>query len=167
MGLKNAITNFVKYNHWANETLTAWLMGLDKDLLYKETPSSFPSIAATVQHLQESHRFWLCVIKSVPISMRGETSDAASNLRLLLADSKAMLNDFGAYTEEELLTKVSSPDAIQSRYEFILHAINHNSYHRGQIVTICRRLGVTHNIPPTDYDVFFWSEHQFQPGLTP
>lgn len=158
MSLQNAISSFVKYNHWANEKLNAWLMGLDDDLLYTETASSFPSIAATVQHLQESHRFWLCVITVEPVSMREETHDAATNLEWLLEDSNRMLDEFSAYTEEDLLMKVSSPDMTQTRYDFILHTVNHNSYHRGQIVTMCRRLGIADNIPAMDYEVFLWSQ---------
>jgi hypothetical protein len=36
---------------------------------------------------------------------------------------------------------------VKSRYEFILHVINHSTHHRGQIVTMCRRLGAVDNIP--------------------
>jgi uncharacterized damage-inducible protein DinB len=84
--------------------------------------------------------------------------DAATNFSQLQAVSRLMLDEFGGYTEEELLEKVASTDMVQSRYEFILHAINHNSYHRGQIVTMCRHLGVVDNIPAMDYEVFLWSE---------
>lgn len=158
MSLKKAILSYVKYNHWANEKLSIWLMGLDRALLYKETASSFASIGFTVQHMQQSQRFWLGIITKKSFSLPDETDETATNFSQLQAVSRLMLDEFGSYTEEELLEKVASTDMVQSRYEFILHVINHNSYHRGQIVTMCRHLGVVDNIPAMDYEVFLWSE---------
>jgi DinB family len=85
------------------------------------------------------------------------TNVADLNFSLLLEGSRLMLNTVDAYTEDELLDKVASTDMLQSRYEFILHMINHNTYHRGQIVTMCRRLGVLDNVPAMDYEAFLLS----------
>jgi uncharacterized damage-inducible protein DinB len=159
MSIKNAILSYARYNHWANEKLSHWLMGLDRGLLYKETRSSFSSIALTVQHMQQSQRHWLDIITNKGIILPDDTDTAATDLSQLLAGSKGMLDTFSVYTEEQLLGKVSSTDMVQSRYEFILHVINHNSYHRGQIVTMCRCLGVTDNIPAMDYEAFLWYGH--------
>ncbi|HEY6901742.1 MAG TPA: DinB family protein [Puia sp.] len=156
MSIVKLILSYTQYNHWANEKLVSWLTSLDRGLLYQQTPSSFPSLILTVEHMQQSHQFWLDVIAKKELIVPDETDAAALNFSLLLAASKLMLDTFGAYTEEDLLEEVASPDMFHSRYEFILHAINHNSYHRGQIVTICRRLGVVDNIPSMDYDVFLW-----------
>lgn len=41
----------------------------------------------------------------------------------------------------------------QPVYEMLLHIFNHNTYHRGQLVTMLRQLGVE-KIPPTDFIVF-------------
>jgi len=35
-----------------------------------------------------------------------------------------------------------------------MHVINHGTYHRGQIITMARSLGVTHGIPKTDYNLY-------------
>ncbi|MGI8581133.1 MAG: DinB family protein [Chitinophagaceae bacterium] len=38
-------------------------------------------------------------------------------------------------------------------YEMLLHLFNHQTFHRGQIVTMFRQLGFD-KIPPTDFIVF-------------
>ena len=41
----------------------------------------------------------------------------------------------------------------QPVYEMLVHLFNHGTYHRGQIITLLRQLGVD-KIPPTDFIVF-------------
>lgn len=146
MNVKKLVARFLAYNHWANTQLNEWLMGMEDAFIHQQTRSSFASIALTLQHMQKSQLFWLGIIAdSEKISVAPSLSD---DLAQLLAGSQMMIDTFSAYTEEELLEEVSSTDMVQSRYEFILHVVNHNSYHRGQIVTMCRQLGITDNIPP-------------------
>ena len=45
----------------------------------------------------------------------------------------------------------------QPVYQMLLHLLNHNTYHRGQIVTMLRQLGVE-KIPATDFIV--WSRRK-------
>jgi uncharacterized damage-inducible protein DinB len=161
MPLPKIICNYARYNLWANQTLTGWLKTLGNDLLYRQTPSSFPSVDLTLQHMVRAQNFWLAVLTKANISQLDETIKVnAVNTVVddLLAGSQKMLDTFSAYSEVQLLEQVKSPDLVKSRYEFILHAINHNSYHRGQIITMTRCLGVEGNIPSTDYDVFLWTE---------
>ena len=159
MSIQRVILSYSRYNHWANEKLSGWLMSLDRELLYKHTPSSFESVEITVQHMQQSQQFWLGIIANKEIALPDGTDTASPGFPLLLAGSRLMSDTFGAYTEAALLEKIASTDMNQSRYEFILHMINHNSYHRGQIVTMCRQLGVVDNVPAMDYEVFLWSSH--------
>jgi uncharacterized damage-inducible protein DinB len=63
-----------------------------------------------------------------------------------------------AATEYDLtfeLTTVLPDDAVfrVPRWQIVLHAINHTSFHRGQIVTILRGLGV--QPPNTDLTAYY------------
>lgn len=161
MSLKKLISNYGRYNHWANVQMAQWLQTLERTILYKETLSSFGSIDLTLQHMNNAQNFWFAIITEADTTKLDETirlNDAGAIINDLLAGSQQMLTQFSEYTEEELLKQISSTDMTQSRYEFILHAINHNTYHRGQIVTMSRSLGVANNIPAMDYEVFLWSE---------
>ncbi|HEY5750708.1 MAG TPA: DinB family protein [Chryseolinea sp.] len=160
MSLKKLISSYTRYNHWANEKMTQWLETLERNLLYKETPSSFGSIDLTLQHMNHAQNFWFAIITGTDVAKLDETIKLnAVDIVIdeLLAGSQRMLDKFTTYTEEELSTQVPSQDMMQSRYDYILHAINHNSYHRGQIVTMIRCLGLVGNVPAMDYEVFLWT----------
>lgn len=160
MSLQKIISNYSRYNHWANEKMTQWLQTLNSNLLYKETPSSFASIDLTVQHMNQAQNFWLTVITGDDLTHPDETiqsNAAAISMNNLLEGSQRLVDTCEAYSEEDLLQQLSSTDMIQPRYEYILQLINHNSYHRGQIVTMSRCLGVTDKLPSMDYEVFLWS----------
>ncbi|MES1217858.1 MAG: DinB family protein [Bacteroidota bacterium] len=157
--LKSAILDFTNYNHWANETITGWVKSIDVKLIYKEIKSSFPSIDLTLQHLKNAQNFWYAVISNADISSLEEELKINSIdwvITELLKGSQNFFDLVASFSEVDLLTKVSSPAMTKTRYEFILHVINHNSYHRGQIITISRLLGITENIPNTDYDTYLW-----------
>jgi uncharacterized damage-inducible protein DinB len=159
MNVKPVITKYVNYNYWANERMTDWLKSLDRSLLHKDIPSSFRSIDLTVQHIIHSQNFWLAVNTGSDISRLDEEIRVNQSDRVmteLMASSQRMIDTYGSYSEGELVTKVTSPDATDSRLEFIIHNVNHGSYHRGQVVTMARGLGVTEGIPTTDYDVYLW-----------
>jgi len=161
MSLKKIFLDYTQYNHWANVELTRWLKTLDRKLLYLETPSSFKSIDLTIQHMNHAQNFWYAVITQADLTKLDETikHDAAeNNMDDLLEASQRIISVFAAYTEEELYTQVSTGDMLQCRYDYILHMVNHNSYHRGQIVTMSRGLGIVDNIPTTDYDIYLWSQ---------
>ena len=163
MILKKLISSYTRYNHWANETMVRWLKNLDRNILYKDTPSSFSSVDLTVQHMNHAQIFWLAIITEADITKLDETiklNAADINMDNLLAGSQQMIGKFTSYTEEELSKQLLKDDMVQSKYSYILHAINHNSYHRGQIVTMSRCLGVVNNVPPMDYDGFLWLEYQ-------
>ncbi len=140
-----------------------WLGTLEESLLYKGIPSSFGSIDLTLQHIHHAQKFWLAVLAEADITKLDETTQynaAGKVMDDLLAGSRQILDIVEAYTEEELLKQVSSPVLVQSRYEFVLHVVNHNSYHRGQIVTMSRGGGVRDDIPALDYEVFLWHAYK-------
>ena len=161
MSLTKIISGYTQYNLWANERLSQWLASLESNLLYEETLSSFRSIDKTLQHISQSQNFWFAVITEAGTANLDlpTKSDRRADTAIhdLLTGSQQMLKTFTDYSEDELLKQIPSTDMVQSRYEFILHLVNHNSYHRGQIVTMSRYLGVVDNIPAMDYEVFLWT----------
>ena len=161
MKIQHLISSYTRYNLWANETLCSWLKGHGNSLLYQQTPSSYPTIDRTLQHMIHAQNYWLAVITKSDLSKLDETiKDNMVDVVIdeLNAGAQKMVEVYSNYTEEELSERVKTTDMIQSRAFLIMHAINHNSYHRGQIITMCRILGLTKNIPSTDFDVFLWTE---------
>lgn len=161
MSLKNLISNYAAFNEWANTEIVTWLKTLDKELLYKKTASSYPSIDYTLQHILRGQKFWFLFITGQDTAnfnwsvYEGEVERIMEDL---LTSSAAMKQVYSAFSEQELLEvlNLDVPWAknSRSRYDYIVHIINHGSFHRGQIVTMARSIGVTEGIVNTDYNIF-------------
>jgi uncharacterized damage-inducible protein DinB len=159
MYLQNLSTRFLRYNLWANERLTSWLTTIDRDVLYEKTGSSFGTVDRTLQHILAAQTYWYALIargevNEFNVSVKENAVDAV--IADLVLSSQQLVNSLSVLNEQQLIERIQASDSTQSRYEYILHVVNHSSYHRGQVVTLCRALGVTEEIPVTDYDAYLW-----------
>ena len=159
MSITKLISNYTTYNEWANNKIIDWLKNIDTAMLYKQTPSSFNTIDYTLQHILSAQKFWLTFISGEDISTFNwgvrelEIENLLTELEIVSAQMK---NKFSAFTEEELNDKlelhVRWVKNNLCRYEYIMHVINHSTYHRGQIVTMAHSLGIKDGITNTDYN---------------
>jgi uncharacterized damage-inducible protein DinB len=159
MHLQRLTTRLLRYNLWANERLTSWLMTIDRHILYEKTGSSFGTIDRALQHILAAQVYWHALIA------RGEINEFNTPVREhavdevmadLVISSQQLVDSLSVLNEQQLIESIQVSDSTQSRNEYILHVVNHSSYHRGQVVTMCRALGVTVEIPVTDYDAYLW-----------
>jgi uncharacterized damage-inducible protein DinB len=105
--------------------------------------------------------FWLAFISDQDVSnfkwtVKDETLE--SIFSQVIDSSHKMKIKFSSFSEDELiqvlhLTRSWGKNDL-CRYEYIMHVINHSTYHRGQIITMARTLGITNGIPGTDYNFF-------------
>jgi uncharacterized damage-inducible protein DinB len=161
MGLKKLIDNYAAFNLWANNHFVVWLKSIDSHLLYKQMPSSFTSIDYTLQHLLRTQKFWLAFVCEKDISTFSWAvyeHEVERILEELKTQSEEMQTTISSFSEDQLLAKLNL-DMLWaknqlSRYEYILHVINHSTYHRGQIITMARNFGINEHIPATDYNFF-------------
>ncbi len=120
--------------------------------------SSFGSIYKTLEHLVQVESVWWQRLQlkeriEVPEVDAGENLDALTKKLLELsklwidwvneANEKNILHVFGYYNSKKEYFK-------QPVYEMLLHLFNHQSYHRGQIVTMLRQNNID-KIPATDF----------------
>jgi uncharacterized damage-inducible protein DinB len=161
MSLQKFIHNYASFNSWANSEFADWLQKVDEQLLYQQVPSSFSSIDSTVQHILRVQKFWAAFISLKDVSQFDwsvKEKQALMNVTELKWQSAAMKDEFLNYGENDLTEEITldMPWAKNrlSRYEYIVHAINHSTFHRGQIITIARGIGLTENLPSTDYNFF-------------
>lgn len=161
MGLQKLISNYSAFNEWANNELVVWLKQQDQVLLYAKTPSSYNTIDYTLQHILRAQKFWLAFITEQDVSNFNwavRESEVENILNEINAVSKQMKLRFALFTNEELETTLhfEMPWAKNnlSRYEYIIHVINHSSYHRGQVITMARCVGIDKGVVNTDYNIF-------------
>ncbi len=159
MHIQNLTARYLRYNLWANERITAFLLTLERNTLYAHSGSSFGTIDRTLQHILSAQRYWYPILATGKINdfdQRVKENAVEEVITELLQSSHQLVDSFSGLTELQLLERVQASDSKQSRYEYILHVVNHSSYHRGQVVTLCRALGVAGEIPVTDYDAYLW-----------
>jgi uncharacterized damage-inducible protein DinB len=141
--------------------MVTWLQSIDEELLYAPLLSSFTSIDYTLQHIFRTQRFWYTFITQQDITQLNWTvreKEVQLVMQELVLLSDEMKNRFANYSENELLQilHLNTPWATNdlSRYEYMVHVVDHSTFHRGQIVTMARSLGITTGVPNTDYNIF-------------
>lgn len=159
MNLQNLTTRFLRYNLWANERLGSWLTTVDRNMLYEKTGSSFGTIDRTLQHILSAQIYWHTIFtKGQIIEFNQPIRENAVDQIIadLMTSSQQLIDSLSVLNDQQLTERIQVSDSTQSRYEYILHIVNHGSYHRGQVVTMCRAVGITGEIPVTDYDAYLW-----------
>jgi uncharacterized damage-inducible protein DinB len=161
MDLTDIKTMFT-YNQWATERLLAVVEQLSPEQYRKEIGSSHGGVHGTLCHLAGAEDVWLKRWRGEPVAGILKAEDISS--------FEAFRAHWGAITQRmrQFSDGLTTDDAVrrdvvyrdlkgneyrQPLYELVQHLINHSSFHRGQVVTMLRQLGVK----PVDTDmvVFF------------
>jgi uncharacterized damage-inducible protein DinB len=154
----NTIHDFAAYNEWANTEFFNWLENLPDSIIEKETPSSFTTIKQTLAHMWGAEHGWLTALKREEWTRAYQGDAFQEDTKAIIQNFKQASETFTQYvlslSQQELDAEIEGSDGKKiEAAAIILHVINHASYHRGQIVTMARTLGVT-NPPRTDYVYF-------------
>jgi uncharacterized damage-inducible protein DinB len=155
--LSSLVKKYASYNLWANGQLLGYLKSKPQSDLDAEVPSSFSSLRKTIVHIHTSEVFWLSVIQEKPFEAPDENMTISQLMDAMINTSAAIVNYVGSLSEEQIQEEVffTSPwaEATRGRFDFIHHAMNHSTYHRGQLITIGRSLGYL-DAPMTDYNFY-------------
>lgn len=158
MTLSSLLKSTTRYNHWANSQMVQWLQSKPAELLLQEIPSSFPTLKDTMVHIWGAEEIWLERLSEVPtspfLSLRFQGS-----LEEVFEGWVKKSGEFAAFVEsldDAALDHIcpfkllNGTEDARPRHYMIHHCMNHSTYHRGQIVTMARSLGLT-DPPSTDY----------------
>lgn len=146
------------FNLWANTRIISWLKPQSPELLAQELSSSFSSIRLTLLHIWDAEEVWLDRLQGkIPAEALHEdyVGPIAPVFEGLLSNSTALAAYIHTLSHDDLMEVChfqkmdGSPDS-RPRFEMIHHCLNHSTYHRGQIVTMARTLGMT-DPPTTDF----------------
>lgn len=155
--MKKTFEQYAAYNLWANQRITETITNLTDDKINKEIESSFNSIFKTLQHLWDVEYIWWQRMKLAEHyewpgkTFNGSVLELSNNL---VAQSRQWKEWVDIATEaalqHEFIYRNSKKDQFkQPVYEVLLHLFNHQTFHRGQLITMLRQAGVT-TIPNTD-----------------
>lgn len=160
--MKEIFVQQAAHNFWANQLLLAAVELLPEEKQVQEIKSSFPGFYKTVLHLWDAEAIWWQRMRLqeriIPPSegFTGSLKEIISNLLqqnklwqdwIVAAQEHALQHEFIYYNSRKEKFK-------QPVYQMLIHLFHHASFHRGQIVTLLRQVGVE-KIPATDFIV--WS----------
>ncbi len=160
--MKKLLVKYAAFNHWANKRFSDLLVNLTDEQLNKDITSSYRSIVKTMLHLWDVEAIWLLRIKQHPYLAAASKDFNGSIIELttnLLEQSRLWKEWINIATEEVLERDLSyknmaGEEFTQPLWEILVHLFDHQSYHRGQIVTMLRQVGVTSGIPGTGFVAF-------------
>lgn len=159
--MKKLLLQYAAYNVWANQWMVDCIANLTDDQINKEITSSFKSIYATLVHMWDAESIWWQRVKlkeqvEVPgKDFSGSVIELGNNL---LKQSKQWKEwtelATEAALEHEFIYRNSKKEQFkQPVHEALMHLFNHQSYHRGQLITMFRQVGAE-TIPCTDLITF-------------
>ena len=155
--MKKMLAQYAAYNLWANNRIIEIINNLSDEQVDREIISSFTSIKKSVLHLWDVENIWWQRMKLTEVQVwqsdnyNGSLLELTNNLQVQSKQWKEWIDlATDAALEHEFIYRNSKKDQFkQPVYEMLLHLFNHQSYHRGQLITLLRQVDEK-NIPNTD-----------------
>lgn len=162
--MKDLLQQYAAYNLWASQRITDVIAALPDEKITAAINSSFPSLYKTVLHLLDAETIlWQRLLLQENIQRPSDSfTGSFKELQQSLLLQSALYKNWVANASEKQLQHVFAyvRDKEQTKMQvgnMLLHVFNHNSFHRGQLVTMLRQVGVT-KIPATDFSAYLRSK---------
>jgi len=129
------VRSLVDYHYWARDRLLEACAPLTPDQFTRDLSSSFPSVRDTLVHLYTADWGWHLLwqgqaLTDPPVP---ETFPDLASLRRAWQGQESHVRTFVANLGEQ---------GIGGFWRRLMHLVNHASYHRGQVTTMLRQLGL-------------------------
>ena len=161
MNLKD-VRNLVNFHYWARNRMLDAVRLLSPEQYTKDVGGSFGSVRNTVVHTFAAEHLWFSRWIGVPVTglLGPENYPDLESVRAAWTDLEARLRAYFAGLDEEGVQRVlhykslAGVESASQIWQMLQHVVNHASYHRGQVTTLLRQLGVA---PPkaTDLIAFY------------
>ena len=154
------ILDQIEYNQWANDCLIRTTANMNSDYFTKTIASSFTSIQKTWIHIIWAEELWYERWNGCSFFTEYSTVDypAVDNIwnkiKELSASQITFLKNLNSGDADKKISykNFQGEEWAYSLRQMVQHMVFHPIYHRGQIVTMLRQLGV--KPPGLDYLVY-------------
>lgn len=158
---RDEVRRLFSYTEWANARTIECVRGLDAEQFARHIDSSFPSVRDTLAHIVMAEWIWLRRWNGESPTERPAWTLNAPSLETIVDNLEAIQRE-----RQELLDRITDED-LQRPLDYRLmngdpqttrlgdlmaHVANHSTYHRGQLTTMLRQIGVT----PPSTDMIVW-----------
>jgi uncharacterized damage-inducible protein DinB len=163
--MKELLRQWAAYHLWAQQKLLVLIGTLSEEQQHKELASSFSSLYKTVLHMWDAESIWwqrLKLHEKLVIPSENFKPSMTDAINGLLQQSKQW-DEWVRSASELALEHVfqyqnsKKEQFKQPVHQVLMQVFNHGTYHRGQLVTLLRQLGVE-KIPQTNFIV--WSRRK-------
>ena len=152
------------YNRWADDRVLEAARKLSPEQYAQEPLPGWTSVRATVVHVADASLIWARRIAGEPVAARAKESDFPP------LDDAAGLFD-RAHDAYDRLLPTLTPERLAAVWSYrnfegkelrlplwtvLRHVVNHATYHRGQVASKLKRLGVE----PPSTDLVVWAIEQ-------
>jgi uncharacterized damage-inducible protein DinB len=156
------------YNRWADDRVVAACRALPQEAFARELPGGMTSVRATLVHIASATLAW-----SRRIGGEDVTSPTTEAELPTVDDAARVLSD--VHDAFDRMVPQLTPQRLAGTFSYrnfkneqkqlplwavLRHAVNHASYHRGQVAVKLKRLGVE---PPAT-DLVLWAIEQTARG---
>jgi uncharacterized damage-inducible protein DinB len=153
------------YSRWATNQILGACAPMPPNQLDRDLGASHTSILRTLRHIHDGERVWLRRLMDLDGERLPAGPPPEHDFEFLAESWTELSNGYRQWLESASDSDLTGtvltilPDNGEfrvPRWQIVLHAINHTTYHRGQIVTMLRALGV--QPPNTDLTCYHASQ---------
>lgn len=150
MELLPAISEMMDYNYWARDRQLQACAALNKEQFLRPLGGSFPSLRETFAHLVAVEWIWLerwrgrsprTIIPVDEFPTLAAVTERWGAVELEVREYVASLDE-EALARPLTYTNTRGEQWTYPLWRMIMHLLNHQSYHRGQVTTLLRMLGM-------------------------
>jgi uncharacterized damage-inducible protein DinB len=157
----NEFLELFEYNAWANRKIFDAAAGLPEEQYARDLKSSHAGIHGTLAHIVWAEHLWLnrWLGTAPPAVAQGRDLASLADVRARWEEIEAERTRFiGGLSEARLddtaLVRPTSGGEYRHSYrQMFRHFVTHSAYHRGQVVTLMRQVGV--KPPSTDLILYY------------
>ena len=162
---QNELQLLVDYHYWARDRMLAALDDIPQDVYVRPLGNSFASLRDTAVHVYAAEWIWLerwhGTSPPAPLDVN-DFPDVAALRRAWIAlegRMRAYVNglDGDRVNERVAYRNLAGAAAESSRWTMLQHVVNHASFHRGQVTTMLRQVGM--KAPASQDLISFYREH--------
>jgi len=158
---KDEALELFAYNAWANRLMFDAADALPAEVYERDLKSSHGGIRGTLAHIVWAEHLWLnrWLKQPNPAVAQGKDLHSAAEVRARWEEIEAERGRFLAGLGESQLAETRSVmpstggEYLHSFSQMFHHTVDHSSYHRGQVITMLRQVGV---VPPITGLIFFY-----------
>lgn len=159
---RDDVRTLVDFNYWARDRMLAAVEALSPEQYTKDMGNSFKSLRDTLVHMYSAEWIWLTRWQGtsptapIPFDRFANLAELAAAWRELESQIRSLVDglDAAGLEREHDYRLMNGQPGRSVFWHMLQHVVNHGTYHRGQVVTMLRQLG----LPPgksTDLIAFY------------